>query len=45
MDSKAIENFIVLEAIISAKLRTFKKQVLYRFHFIDKQLTKDNRVV
>jgi hypothetical protein len=36
MDLGAIENFIILEAIISAKLQTLKKQVLYRLYLADK---------
>jgi hypothetical protein len=36
MDLEAIENFIVLEAIVSAKLRILKKQVLYRLYFTNK---------
>jgi hypothetical protein len=45
MDSRATENFIVLESIVSTKLRTLKKQVLYRFYLTNRQLAKDNRII
>jgi hypothetical protein len=45
MNSGVTENFIVLEVIILAKLRTFKKQILYRFYLTNKQLAKGDRVI
>jgi hypothetical protein len=45
VDSEVTENFIVLEAAVSAKLRTLKKRVLYKLHLADRQLAKSNRVI
>jgi hypothetical protein len=45
VDSGATENFIVLEAVVSAKLRTLKKPVLYRLHLADGQLAKGDGLV
>jgi hypothetical protein len=36
IDSRAIENFIVLEATASVKLRNLKKPVPYRLYFADR---------
>jgi hypothetical protein len=45
MNSGVIENFIILETIILAKLRILKKQILYRLYLADRQLVKDNKVI
>jgi hypothetical protein len=45
VDLGATENFIVPETVVSAKLRTLKKRVLYRLHLADRQLAKGNGVV
>jgi hypothetical protein len=45
IDSGAIENFMVPEAVVSVKLRNLKKPVLYRLHLADGQLAKGDGLV